>query len=88
MSYQFKLQIPISKDLNEKLKMKVEEIGLNSVSDIARMLLTSFANGKLELVFVDRSERILRQGELSTIVSQDMETVQDKLKPKENCQWT
>lgn len=65
--------------------MRVEEIGLNSVSDIARMLLTSYANGKLELAFVDRSERILRQGELSTIVSQDMEKVQDKLKLKEDC---
>lgn len=66
MSYQFKLQVAISKELNEKLKERVTEVGLNSVADIARMLLTNFANRKMELVFVDRS----LQRQSSTIVSQ------------------
>lgn len=64
MAYQFKLQVPISKELNEKLKVKVAEVGLNSVNDIVRMLLTGFANGNLGLSFVTQEpEVMLAEGE-------------------------
>ncbi len=52
MAYQFKLQVPISRELNKKLKAKATKAGLSSVNDIVRMLLTSFANGDLAVSFV------------------------------------
>ncbi|MBT6842391.1 MAG: hypothetical protein HOA17_01170 [Candidatus Melainabacteria bacterium] len=64
MAYQFKLQVPISKELNEKLKVKVAEVGLNSVNDIVRMFLHDFVNGKLGLSFVPlQPELMLAEGE-------------------------
>lgn len=56
MAYQFKLQVPISRELNEKLKTKVSEIGFSSVNDIVRLLLTNFANGKLSFEFVNKPD--------------------------------
>lgn len=53
MSYQFKLQVPISEELNEKLKKKSKQIGFSSVNEVARLLLTNFANGNLSLSFVE-----------------------------------
>lgn len=52
MAYQFKLQIPISRELNKKLKAKATKAGLSSVSDLARMLLISFVNGDLKISFI------------------------------------
>ncbi|MCE2928340.1 MAG: hypothetical protein LW817_01765 [Candidatus Caenarcaniphilales bacterium] len=51
MAYQFKLQIPIAQDLNNKLKKKASELGFGSITDIARLLLTNFANGNLVISF-------------------------------------
>lgn len=53
MAYQFKLQVPISQELNTKLKKKSKEIGFSSVNDVVRLLLTNFANGNLSLSFVE-----------------------------------
>lgn len=54
MAYQFKLQVPISKELNEQLKLKAKEVGFNSVNDIARLLLTNFAKGNLGISFIEK----------------------------------
>ena len=55
MAYQFKLQVPISEDLNQQLKTKAKEIGFSSVNEIARLLLTNFANGNIFLSFMSNS---------------------------------
>ena len=55
MAYQFKLQVPISEDLNQQLKTKDKEIGFSSVNEIARLLLTNFANGNIFLSFMSNS---------------------------------
>lgn len=55
MAYQFKLQVPISESLNKKLKERAEEIGFSSVNEIARLLLTNFANKKLNISFIEPS---------------------------------
>lgn len=57
MAYQFKLQVPISKELNEELKLKAKEVGFNSVNDIARLLLTNFAKGNLGISFIERPRK-------------------------------
>lgn len=75
MAYQFKLQVPISKELNEKLKYKAKEVGFGSVNDVARLLLTNFANGNLFVSFfsnpstipaskenIEELERIITEG--------------------------
>jgi hypothetical protein len=53
MAYQFKLQVPISEELNEKLKEKSQQVGFSSVNQVARLLLTSFVNGDLNLSFTN-----------------------------------
>ena len=58
MTYQFKLQIPITRELKETLKQKAEEIGFSSVNEIVRLLITNFAKGKLNLSFVYKSKNI------------------------------
>jgi hypothetical protein len=57
MAYQFKLQVPISEELNKKLKNKANEVGFSSVNEIARLLLTNFANGNLSLSFTEKPPR-------------------------------
>ena len=54
MAYQLKLQIPISEELNNKLKKKAKEIGFSSVNEIARLLLTNFVNGNLVVSFLSK----------------------------------
>ena len=54
MTYQLKLQIPISEELNNKLKKKAKEIGFSSVNEIARLLLTNFVNNNLVISFVSK----------------------------------
>jgi hypothetical protein len=53
MAYQFKLQVPISEELNDRLKKKSKQIGFSSVNEVARLLLTNFVNGNLSLSFVE-----------------------------------
>ncbi len=54
MTYQLKLQIPISEELNNKLKKKAKEVGFSSVNEIARLLLTNFVNNNLVISFVSK----------------------------------
>jgi len=54
MAYQLKLQIPISEELNNKLKKKAKEVGFSSVNEIARLLLTNFVNNNLVISFVSK----------------------------------
>ncbi len=54
MVYQFKLQVPISKELNKKLKHKAKEVGFGSVNDVVRLLLTNFADGNLLVSFATK----------------------------------
>lgn len=56
MAYQFKLQVPISEELNEKLKEKSKQVGFSSVNQVARLLLTSFVNGDLNLSFTNNDK--------------------------------
>ena len=75
MAYQFKLQVPISRELNKKLKAKAAKVGLSSVNDIVRMLLTSFANGDLAVSFVNNTTETsvdYDTAELDKIVSRGM----------------
>ncbi len=53
MSYQLKLQVPISEDLNTKLKKKAKQVGFSSVNEVVRLLITNFANGNLSLSFTE-----------------------------------
>ncbi len=72
--YQYKLQIPISRKLNTMLKTKAEELGLNSVTDIARMLLTNFASGKISLSFTpERREDEIATEALEKIIAKGLE---------------
>lgn len=57
MAYQFKLQVPISEELNKKVKKKAEQIGFSSVNDVVRLLLTNFANGNLSLSFIETKSK-------------------------------
>ena len=61
MTYQFKLQIPITFELKEKLKQKAEEIGFSSVNEIVRLLLTNFAKGNLNLSLVYKPKDIIQE---------------------------
>ena len=54
MTYQLKLQIPISEELHNKLKKKAKEVGFSSVNEIARLLLTNFVNNNLVISFVSK----------------------------------
>ena len=54
MTYQLKLQIPISEELNNKLKKKAKEVGFSSVNEIARLLLTNFVKNNLVISFVSK----------------------------------
>lgn len=75
MVYQFKLQVPISKQLNEKLKKKAKEVGFGSVNDVARLLLTNFANGNLFVSFLSNQVPKVEEDieELEKIVAEAME---------------
>lgn len=53
MVYQFKLQVPVSRELNKRLKKRAKEVGFSSVSDVARLLLTQFAQGDLVVSFMN-----------------------------------
>jgi hypothetical protein len=76
MVYQFKLQIPISRELNKKLKSRVAKTGLSSVNDVARLLLTSYADGDLDISVVKNTPGDNWLGydltELDAIVAQGM----------------
>ncbi len=54
MTYQLKLQVPISEELNNKLKKKAKEVGFSSVNEIVRLLLTNFVNNNLVISFVSK----------------------------------
>lgn len=70
MAYQFKLQVPISEELNQKLKNKANEVGFTSVNEIARLLLTNFANGNLSLSFTEKApkEELTISKELEAVI--------------------
>jgi hypothetical protein len=70
MAYQFKLQVPISEELNQKLKNKAHEVGFSSVNEIARLLLTNFANGNLSLSFTEKppKEELTISKELEAVI--------------------
>ncbi|MEB3314863.1 MAG: hypothetical protein VKK32_01440 [Candidatus Melainabacteria bacterium] len=70
MAYQFKLQVPISEELNQKLKNKANEVGFSSVNEIARLLLTNFANGNLSLSFTEKppKEELTISKELEAVI--------------------
>jgi hypothetical protein len=70
MAYQFKLQVPISEELNKKLKNKANEVGFSSVNEIARLLLTNFANGNLSLSFTEKrpKEELTINKELEAVI--------------------
>ena len=53
MNYQYKLQVPISQELSKKLKIKTEELGFSSVSEVTRFLLTNLVNGNLSIAFTN-----------------------------------
>ena len=61
MAYQFKLQIPITRELKEMLKEKAEEIGFSSVNEIVRLLITNFAKGNLNISFVHKSKDLIEK---------------------------
>ena len=58
MGYQFKLQVPISKELNEQLKEKIKDAGFSSINEVVRFLLTNFANGKLGIAFTNQQQEM------------------------------
>lgn len=73
MAYQFKLQVPISEELNKKLKAKSKQVGFSSVNEVARLLLTNFANGTLSLSFVESPPQAeLADKELEKIITLGM----------------
>jgi len=51
MSKEAKLQIPISTKLKSDLESKADEIGLSSVNELARLILTYFINSNLNISF-------------------------------------
>ena len=61
MTYQFKLQIPITRELKESLKQKAEEIGFSSVNEIVRLLITNFAKGNLNISFIPRAKDVIEE---------------------------
>jgi len=54
-------QLPISEALNEKLKQRAEETNFISTNKIARLLLTNFANKKLNIPSSNPAQRVLLQ---------------------------
>jgi len=72
MANQFKLQIPITLELKEKLKQKAEEIGFSSISDIVRLLITNFAKGNLNLSLVYKPKEIAEETDLKSIVAEGL----------------
>ncbi len=73
MAYQFKLQVPISEELNKKLKKKAKEVGFSSVNEVARLLLTNFADGNLGISFVEPGRKVeYASPELEEIIAQGM----------------
>ena len=71
MAYQFKLQIPISEELNEKLKQKSKQIGFSSVNQVARLLLNSFVNGDLNFSFTSSNKNF--DSDLEKIIAAGIE---------------
>ena len=75
MAYQFKLQVPISEELNKKLKKKVKQVGFSSVNEVARLLLSNFASGKLAISFsfAEPEEKVeIASKELEAIIAQSI----------------
>lgn len=72
MVYQRKLQVPISEELNKKLLAKTKKAGFSSINEVTRLLLTSFAEGKLEFGFQYKEEKVLlsSEEELITLIKQ------------------
>lgn len=72
MADKYKLQIPISNELNERLKKKSQAVGFSSVTEIARVLLTNFANGNILLSLVGNNQEkySTELSELDQLVSQ------------------
>lgn len=68
--YQFKLQIPISFELKEKLKQKAKQIGFSSVNEVARLLLTNFAKGSLNISFIFNPKEEISDEELKNVVTE------------------
>ncbi len=70
MAYQFKLQVPISKKLNDMAKAKALEMGFGSLNDMVRLLITNFATGKFELALTPVNPHTENLEELEKIVAQ------------------
>lgn len=70
MAYQFKLQVPISKKLNDMARAKAEELGFSSLNDVVRFLINSFATGKLEITASPVNPHTENLEELEKIVAQ------------------
>ncbi len=72
MAYQFKLQVPISKRLNDMAKAKAEELGFSSLNDVIRFLINSFATGKLEISASQVSPHTENIEEIERLVAEAM----------------
>lgn len=79
-----KLQIPISEELNQQLKEKAREIGLSS-TDIARLLLTNFANGKLSISFIEANKENSADEDLEYIIAKTIAEYKQGKTRKINC---
>jgi|GEM_PF-1365429 len=82
MSYQYKLQVPISQELNKKLKKKTQELGFSSVSEITRFLLTNLVNGNLSIGFVNGNSGSIYQEDWGDIEATLREALQEQKKGK------
>lgn len=75
MTYQFKLQIPISRDLKELLREKAEEVGFSSVNELIRLLITNFAKGNLNLSFIYKPKDVFEgtnETDLKNIIAEGL----------------
>ena len=75
MSYQYKLQIPISEDLNKQLKEKVKELGFSSISEATRFLLINLVNGNLSIGFSGKALR--RNDDLENLILESVKEQKD-----------
>jgi len=72
MAYQFKLQVPISKKLNDMARAKAEELGFSSLNEVLRFLIKSFATGKLDITAFSVNPHTENLEELEKLVAEAM----------------
>ncbi len=70
MAYQFKLQVPISKKLNDMARAKAEELGFSSLNEVVRLFIANFAKGKLPISFAPVNPHTENLEELEKLVAE------------------